>query len=51
MRDWLESCRQVYNSAMMGFKSFNTASLTLKGIEAMNWKGQIQTIEKGNVLG
>ncbi len=38
---------------MMGFPSFNTARRTLSGIEAMNMirKGQIQGIEKGDILG
>jgi transposase-like protein len=37
----------------MGFGSFNTARRTLRGYEAMNMirKGQIQGIEKGNILG
>ncbi|WP_250126738.1 IS6 family transposase [Chroococcidiopsis sp. CCMEE 29] len=37
----------------MGFKSFNTARRTLRGYEAMNMirKGQIQGIEKGDILG
>ncbi len=36
---------------MIGFKSFNTAKRTLKGIEAMNMirKGQVQGVEKGDV--
>lgn len=37
----------------MGFTSFNTARRTLRGYEAMNIirKGQIQGVEKGNILG
>ncbi len=37
----------------MGFGSFNTARRTLKGDEAMNMirKGQIQGVEKGDILG
>ena len=37
----------------MGFGSFNTARRTLRGYEAMNMirKGQIQGIEKGDILG
>jgi transposase-like protein len=37
----------------MGFGSFNTARRTLRGYEAMNMirKGQIQGVEKGNILG
>jgi len=37
----------------MGFCSFNTARRTLRGYEAMNTigKGQIQGIEKGDILG
>ena len=37
----------------MGFGSFNTARRTLRGYEAMNMirKGQIQGVEKGDVLG
>ena len=37
----------------MGFASFNTARRTLRGYEAMNMirKGQIQGVEKGNILG
>ena len=37
----------------MGFHSFNTACRTIRGIEAMNMirKGQIQGIEKGDVIG
>lgn len=36
---------------MLGFKSFNSARRTLRGIEAMNMirKGQVQDVEKGNV--
>ena len=39
--------------AGMGFKSFNTARRTLRGFEAMNMvrKGQIQRVEKGDVIG
>ncbi len=39
--------------AGMGFKSFNTAQLTLREFEAMNMlrKGQIQRVEKGDVIG
>ncbi len=35
---------------MMGFKSFNSARRTLRGIEAMNMirKGQVKGIEQGN---
>jgi transposase-like protein len=35
---------------MMGFKSFNSARRTLRGIEAMNMirKGQVKGIEKGS---
>jgi transposase-like protein len=38
---------------VMGFSSFNTARRTLRGYEAMNMirKGQIQGIEKGDILG
>ena len=37
----------------MGFVSFNTARRTLRGYEVMNMirKGQIQGVEKGNILG
>ena len=37
----------------MGFGSFNTARRTLRGYEAMNMirKGQIQGVEKGDILG
>ena len=37
----------------MGFGSFDTARRTLRGDEAMNMirKGQIQGVEKGDVLG
>ena len=37
----------------MGFGSFNTARRTLSGYEAMNMirKGQIQGVEKGDILG
>lgn len=37
----------------MGFASFNTARRTLRGYEAMNMirKGQIQGVEKGDILG
>jgi transposase, IS6 family len=37
----------------MGFQSFNTARLTLRGFEAMNMirKGQIQSVDKGDVIG
>lgn len=37
----------------MGFQSFNTARRTIRGIEAMNMirKGQIQGVEKGDVIG
>ena len=37
----------------MGFQSFNTARRTIRGIEAMNMirKGQIQGVERGDVLG
>ncbi len=37
----------------MGFGSFNTARRTLRGYEAMNMirKGQVQGIEKGDILG
>jgi len=37
----------------MGFASFNTAQRTLRGYEAMNMirKGEIQGIEKGDILG
>jgi transposase-like protein len=36
---------------MMGFKWFNTARRTLRGIEAMNIirKGQVQGVRKGDV--
>lgn len=36
---------------MMGFKSFNSARQTLRGIEAMNMirKGQVQGVERGDV--
>jgi transposase-like protein len=35
---------------MMGFKSFNSARKTLRGIEAMNMirKGQVNGIDKGD---
>lgn len=38
---------------VMGFGSFNTARRTLRGYEAMNMvrKGQIQGVEKGDILG
>jgi len=37
----------------MAFGSFNTARRTLRGYEAMNMirKGQVQGVEKGNILG
>lgn len=37
----------------MGFGSFNTAVRALRGYEAMNMvrKGQIQGVEKGDILG
>ncbi len=37
----------------MGFGSFNTARRTLRGYEAMNMirKGQVQGVEKGDILG
>jgi transposase-like protein len=37
----------------MGFQSFNTARLTIRGIEAMNMirKGQINNVQKGDVIG
>ncbi len=37
----------------MGFGSFNTARRTLRGYEAMNMIriGQVQGVEKGNILG
>ena len=37
----------------LGFKSFHTAPRTLRGYETMNMirKGQIQGIEKGDILG
>jgi IS6 family transposase len=37
----------------MGFGSFNSARRTIKGYEAMNMirKGQIQDVEKGDVMG
>lgn len=36
---------------MLGFKSFNSARQSLRGIEAMNMirKGQVKGIEKGEV--
>ena len=36
--------------AMMGFKTFNSARRTLRGIEAMNMirKGQVNGIDKGD---
>jgi IS6 family transposase len=36
---------------MLGFKSFNSARQTLRGIEAMNMirKGQVQGVEKGDM--
>ncbi len=44
--------KRLVNSGM-GFGSFNTARRTLRGYEAMNMirKGQIQGVEKGNILG
>ncbi len=44
--------KQLVNPGM-GFGSFNTARRTLRGYEAMNMirKGQIQGIEKGDILG
>jgi len=40
-------------NAGMGFVTVNTARRTLRGYEAMNMirKGQIQGIEKGDILG
>jgi transposase, IS6 family len=37
----------------VGFGSFNTARLTLRGFEAMNMirKGQVKGVEKEDVLG
>jgi transposase-like protein len=44
--------KRLVNPAM-GFGSFNTARRTLRGYEAMNMirKGQIQGVEKGDILG
>ncbi len=38
--------------AMMGFKSFNSARRTLRGIEAMNVmrKGQVKGIDQGDIV-